>query len=212
MFSLNKIFIFGSIAILSISILIIGVAGTTEPTPAPWPTLALATTPDKTTSDTLKELAGRYYDVRGEAARTFDVTAFPTVFVDDPTVSLDKWQIEIMAKAKVSSGGMLTFELVFYGTWKAGADKLAQVAANAKAQGRELNANDIAEANAVSSMAAPPRTGPVFRPPLTFNNISVSGKQAIIEFDDAGQTLKFFCVNTKDGWRIAGMRVLSTHI
>ena len=213
MFSLKKMFAFAIIAILSIGVLMVGVAGASEPTPVPWPIVTSVVTPNSETATELQNLVKRYYDITGQAARIFDVTQFASVFVDAPNVSLDTWQVEAMAQLKAQGSGMLSYELAFFGNWKQGAEKFEQLQATAKAQGRTISS---AEMQAISSAdgipPAPRRTDPMHKQKVTFLSFSRDGANAIVEFDDGAQNIKFFCINTKDGWKVAGMRVLSTHV
>jgi hypothetical protein len=204
--------ILGVVSTFLISVVVVSIAASQPPIPQAWPTLEATTTPNPATVDQLKTLVKRYYELTGNAARTFDVSQFPTILVDDPKISLDTWQVETMAKAHAQGTGMLSYALTFFGNWKQGAEKLEQLEATAKAQGRDLTRQELQIVSDSSAVPAPRRTDPMYLPMLTYQNFVVANNQAEVVFDDGGQTLKFFCVNTKDGWKIAGMRVLSTHV
>ncbi len=152
------------------------------------------------------------YELTGNAARTFDTSPFPSVFIDDPKVSLDTWQVETMAKAHAQGIGMLSYELAFFSEWKHGAEQLEQLATKAKAEGREMTRDELQAVNDSSAVPAPRRTDPIYLPTITYSSFVVNGNQAEVIFNNQAQTLKYFCVNTKDGWRIAGIRVLATYI
>ena len=212
MFTMKKILTLGAVIIFLAGAAVLGIAASQPPVPTAWPTLQLNSTPTPATTDQLKALVVRYYELTGNAARTFDVSPFSSVFTDDPKVSLDTWQVETMAKAHAQGTGMLSYELTFFGNWKQGAEKFEELATKAKAEGRELTKDDIQAVSSSSAIPAPRRTDPMYLPMLTYKSFVVDGNQAQVVFDDGGQTLKFFCVSTKNGWQIAGMRVLDTHV
>jgi hypothetical protein len=211
MFGLPKIFTFALIAIFSIGGLILSLAATTQPTPAPWPTLKAANTSDPVAISDIKTLVDRYFDVTGEAAGTFDLAQFPTLFINDPTVTLNSSQMAFMARVGATSTGLLSYELAFFTDWKQGAEKLEQLQTQLKAENRAMNAADLKSISGSNGSPAPRRQEPMHKTNLSFHSFTIDGSRAIVEYESPSVTQKMFVVKTKDGWRIAGKHVIWAH-
>ena len=202
----------GVVLIMLTVVLLLGSASSPTPTPAPWPTLSAAVAPNPTEVAAIKALVDRYYDVTGEAAGTFDVSQFPTLFVDDPAVSLDSNQTAFIARLGAQGSGFLSFEFAYFGNWKQGAEKWEKLQAQAKAQGRQLTAAEVQSLNGPNGLPPSRRQEPVHKTNVTYLNFTIDGTRALVEFDDVAVTQNMFFIKTIDGWRIAGKRVLEVHV
>ena len=193
----------GAIALVS--------ASSPASTSTPWPTLKASATPNPADIKDIKALVDRYYDVGGEAAGTFDLSQFPTFLVDDPTILLDSNQTAFMTRIGAQATGFLSYQLAFFTDWKQGTEKLEKLQAQLKAQGRAMTANDL---KSISGPNGPPpsrRHEPVHKTNVIYNNFTVDGSRAIVEFDDGAVTQNMFFVKTMNGWRIAGQHNLQEH-
>jgi hypothetical protein len=200
----------------------VGIAASQPPIPQAWPTLEATTTPNPATIDQLKTLVKRYYELTGNAARTFDVSQFHTVYVNDPSISLSTEQADYIKQIQTREGntvkdldghGMLAFWVARFTDWKRGAENLEQLQAKAEARGQHaLNGADVQALKATGQPVGPARrTDVAVKTRIRFDKVIVNGTQADVVFDDGQALVHEFLVKTKDGWKIAGMRPLNIH-
>ena len=165
----------------------------------------------------IKAVIDRAYWLDGIAARTFDVSQFATVYVNDPAVQLSSEGADFLARARAghpdapSSSGFLDYKLAFYGHWQVGAERLEQLQARAKAEGREVTATELQAIATGGQPPAPRRTDPMYQTRLRFDSVRIDGQRAEVVFDDGAVLQRMFLVKTPDGWKIAGRRIIQVH-
>ncbi len=204
----------GLIALASVGVFLFGSASAPEPTPAAWPILTPSVTPNQSAVTDIRALVDSYYQITGEAAGTFDVSQFGSLFIDDVAVSLDQNQAALLALAKLPPDGFLSFELARYGEWKQGAEKLEKLLAQRKVEGRQLSATDLQSVNGPNGLPPSRRQEPVKKTDVIYKSFTLdaSGKRALVQFDDHAVTQDMFFVKTNEGWRIAGKRNIDVHV
>jgi hypothetical protein len=177
-----------------------------------WPTLKGATIPNPTDVADIKALIDNYYYITGEAATTFDLSQFPSLFIDDPIVALDADQAAYMARVGAKGQGFLSYELAYFGDWKQGAEKQERLQATAKAENRVLTKDEYNSLMGPNGLPPSRNQQPVYKISITdYFYFTVDGSQALVKFDDGAVTLGMFFIKTKDGWRIAGKHVIWAH-
>ena len=181
-------------------------------TPAPWPTLKASATPNPADIAAIKTLVDNYFDITGGAAGTFDLSQFPTLFIDDPAVSLNINQTAFMTRVGAHGTGFLSYELAYFTNWKQGAEKIEKLQAQLKAQGRAMTAEDERSIAGPNGPPAARRQEPMHKTPLIFNSFSIDGSRATVECDSPSVLQKMFLIKVKDGWRIAGIQNLQVHV
>lgn len=183
-----------------------------------YPTLHPTQTPDPNDVADIKAVIEKAYYLEGMAARNFDVSQFPTAFVNDPSVVLSKDHGAFMDRFRTAhtnasiSNGFLDYKLAFYGQWKQGAEALGKVEATAKAQNRSISPSEVQgliEQNA--QFVVPPRTDPIYTTPIRFDGFVVDGGRAEVVCDDGADLNRYFLLKTSNGWRIGGWRILQEH-
>jgi hypothetical protein len=170
-----------------------------------------AVRPSSADIESMKAVIQRSYELRAIAARTFDMSEFSTVFVDDPSVPLTSEQAQLVQKTfpNSSKSGMLSYMTAFYANWRLGADRLEQLQAKAKSEGRELTAQDLQK---VQGPVGPPRrTDPVYADHLRFDDFRLVANRAEVTLDDGAATQVVRLLKTGEGWRIAGFQYLKVH-
>jgi hypothetical protein len=205
-------------AIALIALLLVGLfvlAGVTSATYQGFPTLNPTAPPDPAEVAAIKAVIDRAYDLDGLAARTFDVSQFPTVYANDPSVQVNGVQAGVVAKARgvqaAAAAGYLDYKLAFYGRWQAGAEQLEQLQAAARAQGRQMTAAELRSV-AVDGQPPPPRrTDPMYKTGLRFDNFTIDGSRAEVVFDDGAVLQRAFLLKTATGWKIVGQRPIKIH-
>ncbi len=181
-------------------------------TSTPWPTLKASATPDPADIAAIKTLVDNYFDITGEAAGTFDLSQFPTLFIDDPAIALDNNQTTFVTGIGARVTGFLSYELAFFTDWKQGAEKLEKLQAQLKAEKRAITADDIKSISGPFGSPPSRRQEPMHKTRLVFNSFTIDGSRAIVEYDSPSILQKMFLIKVKDGWRIAGLQNLQEHV
>lgn len=173
-----------------------------------WPTLKSSGTANPNDVVGMESLVNKYFDITGEAAGTFDLSQFPSLFINDPSVPLTPYQTDFMNTIGAKGSGVLSYELAFFNDWKQGAERLEKLQAQLKAENRQITESDIKSISGPNGMPAPRRQGPTHKTVVFFNSFTVDGSRAIVNYDCPGLTQEVFLVKTSNGWRIAGIRTL----
>lgn len=160
----------------------------------------------------IKSIIQRSYELGAIAARNFDVSQFASVYANDSAYPLTSDQKEFVNKIFPDSGnrsGMLTYMTAYYANWQLGAERLEQLQAKAKSEGRELTVEDLQKADGI--VGPPRRTDPIYKTNLRFDDITVTKNRAEVIFDDGAATQRMNLVRTPNGWRIVAIELLSAH-
>lgn len=167
----------------------------------------------------IKATMERSYWLDGIAARTFDVSQFASVYINDPSVQLSQDEADFIARVRseqpgaTQGDGFLAYKLAFYQKWQSGADKLEQLQATATAEGRLVTAAELQSLSTSMDGSLPPprRTDPMYQTRLRFDSVVTDGNRAEVVYDDGAASQRAFLVNTSGGWRIAGRQILNVH-
>jgi len=167
--------------------------------------------PDSNEVKAVKQVIRRSYELRAKAARDFDVSEFSSVYIDDPAITLNKDQMDVIKKVFPNSNqqGMLVYMTAFYANWKLGAERLERLQAEAKANGRELSAEDLA--NSPDPVGPPRRGDPIYNDTLDFKDVQINKNRAEVIMDDGAALQRLILVKTNKGWRITDFEYLSVH-
>jgi hypothetical protein len=187
--------------------------------------------PDSEDARRIQATIWRAYELYEIAGRTYDVSAFPEVFTDDPRVPLTRDQrqrLEEWFGPVPEHAGYLTYVRGCY-TKVAESDRLfEEVWARATAEGRDhllpedyLTAEEwreIQESNAPipPPPPAPPRTAASveevadsIRENTRFDSVVINGDKAIVLFDDGATLNEATLVRSAGQWYIAGVKRLA---
>jgi len=138
-------------------------------------------------------------DVRGRAARTFDLSQFSQYFVDDPNVPLTPAQAETVIRLAPGTVpvGFLTYMRVYYEDWRRGAEAFQRVEQAVRAS-QKPDPSDV-------RAAVPPREDAMRVPGIKVLKFEMSPVgRAYIEADVDGFLFKVTLVKRGDRWYIAG--------
>jgi len=147
----------------------------------------------------LVSILQRSLEVRATTARTFNMTSFETVFVDEPTVPLTPSQTETVRRMSPGTEpkGFLTFMRVYYEDWARGAEHARRVEA-AQLASQRPDPIDVAK-------AVPPRNDPVRIPAIKVLSAVMRGPDnAYLEAAVDGFLMKVTFVRRDGRWMIAG--------
>lgn len=136
---------------------------------------------------------------RGDAARTFDTSAFVQIFADDPATPLTLAQQAALAELSPGTQpkGFLTYMTAYFAHWRDGADAFRRVQAAVKA-GAQPAAADV-------RAAIPPRVDPNVLPSFVFKNLALVGTDhAYVDIEAPGLLFKVTLVRQGTRWLVAG--------
>lgn len=173
--------------------------------------------PDPKDVAAIEAVIQRSFWLDGVAARTFDVSQFPSVYANDPSVQLSKEQDEFIARVRaadpsiVAGSGFLDYKRAFYRHWQGGVEKLEHLQASAKAQGRTVSASELQSISENGQPPPPRRTDPNYQVRLRFDTITVDGDRAEAVFDSGLVLERMFLLRTAAGWRITGEHLINVH-
>jgi hypothetical protein len=209
----SRIFVAG----LALVALLLAAVGTAFASYPGFPVLTPSGPPSPTDESAIKAVIEQSFWLDGVAARTFDVSRFPSVYADDPSVQLSKEQSEFMARVRAANpgatigSGFLDYKLAFYRHWQTGAAKLERVQESAQSQGRQVTAAELQSISEGGQPPPPRRTDPNYRVKLRFDSITVDGNRAEAVFDSGLVLERMYLLKTADGWRITGERLIDVH-
>ena len=157
------------------------------------------------------------YDIEVEAAYTFDIKKFPTVFINDPRFPVSPGTLEIIKdltdNPSLESAGWLDYKVAFY-SWRIKATLHAErVKEKAKQENRALSEEERDSLIDSNGRSAPARAqGPTRTTSLTFMSIDVNEDVAIVILDDGTYKAELTLVFVDGSWYIARFKGISLNI
>ena len=156
------------------------------------------------------------YDLIGAAAQTYDVSDFPTVFIDTPDYRLTPKQQEgvaaILGTEASQKAGYLTAMQAHYISLGQGANLLQAALEQAKTEGRELSAEEfqsIIRANHDQIPTLP--SSIVTKTSLTYESLEIIGNRATVHYDDGAALQEAILVKADGRWYVAGFTPIWVH-
>lgn len=165
----------------------------------------------------IQEVVEKSYEIEAIAARTFDLSSFPSVFVNDPrggelSSSTVEFVQSVYKDYSTQYFGYLDYKTAYYSWWKSGALRLEELQTNAAREKRSLTEDELRSLIDDDGRIAMPRSqGTPLPPTLEFTSIEVEGDEAIVVFDDGLRVNQMVLVKIDAHWYIAGNRILSLH-
>lgn len=179
------------------------------------PTVGVPDTPD---ARQIASTMQRAYHLRGVAARTFDVSEFPSVFTDTPDYELSRDQRDLVSRAfgkqvAPDTAGYLTYMQAYYLSWGEGAARLQAAVDRANAEGRTLTSEEMASLVKANGDRVPAlgRADPLYEDKLTYYSIAIDGDRAWVQYDDGAALQKALLVKVNRQWLIAGIWPIEVH-
>jgi GNAT superfamily N-acetyltransferase len=172
--------------------------------------------PNSPEAASVKAVLEHAYDLIGTAAQTYDVSGFATVFVDTTDYQLTPKQQEgvaaVLGSEAAQKAGYLTAMQAHYLSLGRGAKLLQAALTQAKAEGRELSAEEFQAIIKVNHDQIPTLPSPVVaKTNLTYESIEFAGSRATVRYDDGAALQEAILVNINDQWYIAGITPVWVH-
>jgi hypothetical protein len=191
-----------------------------------WPTIQITATPDAKEISAIEAVLEHSYDVNAKAEVDFDVSEYPGVYMDDPSVPTNAEQAQYVEQVRNTRGsavsgllhdGYLSFKLAQILDSEQAVEGLERIEATAKAENRPITPVDLKSVSGVSRV--PYRRGNVIQKKpgepshFVYNDVSidVSSTRAEVTYDDGSALAEAFLVKTPSGWKVAGIRAIKVH-
>lgn len=164
----------------------------------------------------IKAVMERAYQVIGNAARTFDVSEFPSVFADTSdfyvTPQQEQSVADILGETATSNVGYLTAMQAKYVSLGQGARMLRAALDKAKAEDRKLTAEEFQELTEANHGRMPSLGSSVTaRTSLTYKSIEVAGDRAVVRYDDGAAIQEAVLARIDEKWFVAGITPVWVH-
>jgi len=177
--------------------------------------------PDTADAQQIMRTIQRAYELEAKAACTFDISEFPTVFINDPRggaldPSTAEFVRDVLNGPSLPAPGYLDYKVAYYQWWAEGAARWEALQARAAAEGRNLTQDEMASLVDSKGRMAGPRgcPGPEAggsKIDLEFLSLHINGDVASVVFDDGPRTNQMTLVKVNHQWYIAGNRILALH-
>ncbi|RPJ27329.1 MAG: hypothetical protein EHM33_08460 [Chloroflexi bacterium] len=158
----------------------------------------------------------RAYDIEAEAAHTFDLSKFSTVFINDPRFPLPSSTLqdvrEMTDNLSLESAGYLDYKMAYYSWRRDGALHLDKLKEKAKAENRSLTQTEVRSLTDKYGRTAPPRTQETTRNiPVKFISMGINDDISYVVIDDGPRTRQLTLILVDKKWYIAGTKGISIH-
>ncbi len=210
------------ILLITSMILVFGVFGfsdrvTDMEKPEPNANIIGADIPDTKEAKDIMKAIEKAYDVEIKAARSFDLSKFSTVFINDPRFNVDPYTLDVVRemtnRPDLESAGWLDYKMAYY-SWRSEAILNAEtIKAKAKAENRDLTEEEINSLVDSHGRSAPSRSfGSPKKPNLTFISMDVKDDIALVVLDDGTYTAELTLVLVDGEWYIAAFNGISVNV
>jgi len=172
--------------------------------------------PDSPEAKEVMKTIDKAYDIEAEAAHTFDLSKFSTVFINDPRFPVSPGTLETVRELtnnpSLESVGLLDYKMA-YNSWARDAILHSEALhAKAKAENRSLSGEERKSLVDSYGRMAPARVeGPIKKPSLTFFSVEISDDIATAVLDDGPMTVQLTLVLVDKKWYIAAYKGLAVH-
>jgi len=199
------------------TLLVLGLLGFSNSSPGITQSESTYMIPDTPEAKEIMQTIERAYDIEVEAAYTFDIKKFPTVFINDPRFPVSPGTLEIIKdltdNPSLESAGWLDYKVAFY-SWRIKATLHAErVKEKAKQENRALSEEERDSLIDSNGRSAPARAqGPTRTTSLTFMSIEINKGVAIVILDDGTYKAELTLVFVDGSWYIARFKGISLNI
>jgi hypothetical protein len=172
--------------------------------------------PDTPEAKEIMKTIERAYDIEAEAAYTFDLSKFPTVFINDSRFPVSRGTLktirELTHDPSWESAGWLDYKVAYY-SWTMDAILHSEaIKEKAKLENRNLTKEEIQSLIDPQGRTAPARAeGSVRKQKLKFMSVNINGDIAKAILNDGPTTIELTLVFVDKQWYIAGIKGIAFH-
>ena len=172
--------------------------------------------PDTPEAKEIMKTIERAYDIKAEAAYTFDLKKLPTVFINDTRFPLSEEHLETVRQLtydpSLESAGWLDHEIAHYSWLRDAILHSEAVHAKAKAENRELTEKERKSLIDRYGRIAPARVeSPIRKVQIRFLSVEIDEDTATAVLDDGPRTVQMTLAFVDKKWYIADSKILSMH-
>jgi hypothetical protein len=197
-------------------LLIIGVLGFSIRSPGIKQSKSTYNIPDTPEAKEIMRTVDKAYDIEAEAAYTFDLKKFPTVFINDPRFPVSPGTLKTIRQLtnnpSLESAGWLDYKIAYY-SWSSGAIlKGEELKKKAKSENRSLTEEEKQSLTDPQGRTAPARPeGSIRKNPVMFISMDINDDIAIVIVDDGPMTVRLTLVSVDKQWYSTAYKGLSVH-
>lgn len=174
--------------------------------------------PDTPETRQIQATMRRAYELMAVAARTFDVSEFPTVFADVPEdYKLNDRQreaiVQILGAEVAERAGYLSAIQAYYIGWGKGAALLEKALEEAERERRPITADEMRAITEASGGRVPTlaRQDPIYETKLQFESIEIRGNRAVVRYDDGAALQEAILRKISGRWLITSIKPIWVH-
>jgi hypothetical protein len=174
-------------------------------------TTSASVTPVTPESKEIMQRIETAYDIEAEAAYSFDLADFPSMYINDPRYEVNLQSLEfvrdITHNPTLKSAGYLDYKTAYFTWWKEGTERFDALQDKAKSENREVTQDEI-KSLIDSKWQMPPARAktPIREISLRFISISIENDIATVYLHDGTRTVVMVLILVDKQWYIAGLR------
>ncbi len=160
----------------------------------------------------IKKTIENAYKAQGKAGRTFDLTDFPSFFINDPRYPMDAETLQVVREMTgnltLETVGYLDYKMAYYSHWRDGALLLEELKEKAKKETRELTEEESRSlVDEFGRSAAPRLTGEPRKTPVRITSVAIENDIAYAIVNDGPTTVELTLVLVDGHWYIGQLKV-----
>jgi hypothetical protein len=169
--------------------------------------------PDTAEAKDVMKTVERAYKIESKAARTFDLSEFSTVFINDSRFPMDQATLQVVREMtgnlSLEWAGYLDYKMAYYTWWGEGAIRLETLKAKAKAENRKLTKEELQSLTDAYGRSAAPRLEGEPKDSVRFISVDVNGDLAYAVIEYGAWTSELTLVLVNEDWHIADIKGLA---
>jgi hypothetical protein len=203
--------------VLVVLLMVIGTLGLSEGVTVARRWASSGNIPDTLEAKEIMKTVEDAYNIESEAAYTFDLKKFPTVFINDPRFPVSPSTLQVVREMtnnlSLESAGYLDYKMAYYSHWGSGALLLEKLKEKSKSENRELTKEEKQSLTDSYGRPAAPRAEKGTRNnPVKIVSIEIIDEGiAVAKVDDGPTTSQLTLVFVDGKWYIAERIILSVH-
>jgi hypothetical protein len=184
--------------------------------PTSYVSIISTSIPNTKTAKKIIKTVEKAYAIESEAGYTFDLSKLSTVFINDPRFPLDPSMLQVVRELSknptLESSGYLDYKMAYYSWRRESALHAEKIFATAKAENRDLTAEETKSlVDPQGRMASPRSNGSKNTLNLIFCSVETKEDIALVTVDDGPGTVELTLVLVKGNWYIAGIKGIAFH-
>lgn len=173
--------------------------------------------PDTKEAKEIEKAIVNAYKAEAKAGRTFDLTDFPSVFINDPRFPMGAGTLQVVREMtgnlSLESVGYLDYKMAYYSHWRDGALLLEELQEKAKKEKRELREEErLSLVDEFGRSATPRNSSGPRKTPVKIISIAIENDIAYAILNYGPGTVELTLVLVEGHWYIAAIEGIALHL